>query len=68
MSDCRTCKHNSYIGIGESDWVTCNHPITLAKEPRWEKGDPAMVNYRTGDVPIREINNLQECPTFEAAP
>lgn len=68
MSDCRTCRHNLYIGQPPiKDWVDCGHPVTFAKRVNWEKGDPAMVNYRTGDVPVREIHNLQECPTYEAA-
>jgi hypothetical protein len=63
--DCRDCFHNSYLGHPLiDDWVSCSHPATLAKGPRWEKGDPAMVNYRTGDVPLSEILNLQDCPTW----
>lgn len=67
MSDCRTCRHNSYlINAVCDDFVSCSHPITRAKEPRWAVGDPKMVDYRTGDVPVCEIHNLQDCPTYEA--
>lgn len=66
MNDCRTCRHNTY---GDSpsitDWVHCMHPVTAAKTPRWETDDPAMVGYRTGDVPVSQIHNLRDCPTFE---
>lgn len=70
MTDCRTCKHNSYRGLANSiadGWVSCVHPVTLAKEPKWEAGDPAMVSYRTGDVPVSQIHNLADCPTWAAA-
>lgn len=68
MSDCRRCKYNSYVGTPAiKGWVDCGHPITWAKTPKWEKGDPAMVGYRTGDVPVSEIHNLLNCPTFEEA-
>lgn len=62
--DCRNCKYNSYKELN-SDWVSCNHPVTLLKTPKWEPGDPAFVNYRTGDVPLSEIHNLSGCPTWE---
>lgn len=62
--DCRTCAHNIYRGIG-TEWVSCAHPITVAKTPRWKEGDPQMVNYRTGDVPIADIGQLANCPTWE---
>jgi hypothetical protein len=58
--------HNTYKTIG-TEWVSCAHPITLKKLPDWKRGDPAMVNYRTGDVPISEIKELANCPTWEAA-
>lgn len=64
--DCRTCVHNTYKGI-DTEWVHCAHPITLAKTPDWKEGDPQMVNYRTCDVPISEIRELANCPTWEAA-
>jgi hypothetical protein len=64
MSDCRTCDFNSYRNIGVTDFVVCNHPITLARGPRWQEGDPAMVNWRTADVRIRDIENFEDCPTW----
>ena len=66
MSDCRFCSHNSYKNISK-DWISCSHPVTLTKTPRWEKGDPAWVNMMTADVPVTQIENLADCPTFEAA-
>ena len=66
MSDCRTCKHNAYLGNG-TDWVLCVHPVTLAKQPRPEPGDPKMVDYRTGDVPFSQLHNLRDCPCWVAA-
>jgi hypothetical protein len=63
--DCRTCKFNSYIDTGITDFVDCCHPITFDRGPRWQKGDPAMVNYRTADVHISQIHNLADCPTYE---
>lgn len=67
MRNCLTCKHNSYRGqAGIKQWVSCCHPVSLAKTPRWEDGDPAMVSYRTGDVPISQIHELNNCPTWEA--
>ena len=69
MGDCRTCKHNTYGGnraiLG---WVSCEHPVTVAKTPQWRQGDPAMVSYRTGDVPISQIHSLQDCPCWEPRP
>lgn len=67
VRDCRTCKHNSY---GESpeikDWVHCVHPVTIAKGPKWEAGDPAMVGYRTSDVRVRDFADLHfPCETWE---
>lgn len=64
--DCRTCQHNTYRNIKDCDFVSCAHPTTLARGPRWEEGDPAMVNFRTGDVSISQIHNLQNCPTYTA--
>lgn len=64
--DCRTCKHNTYKNIDDCEWVDCMHPITTDKTPKWEKGDPVMVGYRTGDVPISQIHNLQGCQTWES--
>jgi hypothetical protein len=63
--DCRTCKYNSYKTISSS-WVSCSHPITIAKAVRWEPGDPAWVNVLTGDIPRSRISELADCPTWEA--
>ena len=66
MRDCRTCKHNSYLyAIAIRGWFNCTHPITLRKGPDWEEGDPAMVNFRTADVPMEKIRDFQNCPTWE---
>jgi hypothetical protein len=65
--DCRTCKHNTYIDIKNCSHVCCCHPVTIKKAVRWEKGDPAMVNFRTSDVPLRDIGYFQDCPAYEAA-
>ena len=63
--DCRTCKHNSYLNVVK-DWVSCSHPITLAKQPRPEPGDPAFVDFRTGDLHVAQLHNVPKCPTYEA--
>jgi hypothetical protein len=63
--DCRTCQHNSYHGTRIEGWVSCCHPVTLAKSPRWEKGDPAFVNWMTGDVHVSRIDEIGECPVYE---
>lgn len=69
LHDCRTCRHNTYHKNPEIvGWVSCGHPTTLAKMPRWERGDPEWVNMQTGDIPVSRINELAECPTYEAAP
>lgn len=65
MRDCRTCKHNTYIEHASIGWFDCSHPTTFEKRVRWEKGDPAMVEYRTADVPISEIDRFENCPTWE---
>lgn len=65
--DCRTCVHNTYLGISVKDWVSCSHPITLRKMPQWEAGDPAFVNLRTGDLHISSIGDVGDCPTWESA-
>jgi hypothetical protein len=67
MSDCRTCKHNGYADLAVTDHVICHHPLTLAKQPRWQPGDPAWVNMLTADVPISRLSELANCPTYEAA-
>lgn len=64
--DCRTCKHNTYLGKDYGPWVSCGHPITLQKAPKWEKGDPAFVNMRSGDLRIADIADVADCPTWEA--
>lgn len=63
-NDCRTCKHNSYKDI-KTDWVHCSHPITIRKMPKWERGDPAFVSLRTGDLHISGIGDIGDCPTWE---
>lgn len=65
--DCRTCKHNSYGHDAKiADWVSCSHPATIAKSPKWAAGDPAWVNIMTGDVPVSRIGELVDCQTWEA--
>jgi hypothetical protein len=67
IRDCRTCKHNTYIGNPSiREWVDCNHPITRARQGKPQPGDPAMVDYRTADMHVSEIHNLRDCPTYEA--
>lgn len=67
--DCRTCRHNSYLGIESIvGWFDCSHPITFEKRTRWANGDPAMVNYRTGDVPLSQIHHFAHCPAWEDEP
>lgn len=68
LRDCRSCLHNTYQHIADCDFVSCAHPTTLAKEPRWQKGDPNMVSWRTADVHVREMHQLGACPTWEAQP
>jgi len=65
--DCRTCAHNTYREI-KTEWVSCSHPVTLAKIPKLEKGDPAFVDYRTSDVPVSRISEIGFCPAYEAQP
>jgi hypothetical protein len=66
MSECKTCKYNSYRELAlASDWVSCGHPTTLSKAPRWEKGDPAAVDAMTGDWNEAEASLWAPCPTFE---
>jgi len=67
MSDCRTCKHNTYIDIKDCSHFCCCHPITLARGPKRQDGDPAMVDFRTSDVPLRDLEYFQNCPTYESA-
>lgn len=65
--DCRTCRHNGY---GDNpkivDWVVCVHPVTLAKMPKWQYGDPEWVNAATGDRPVSRIAEVANCPAWEA--
>lgn len=63
-NDCRTCKHNSYYGV-TNEWLSCSHPITLAKQPKWEEGDPEFVNFRTADVPAGWADMLANCAKWE---
>lgn len=64
-NSCLTCRHNTYREIS-TDWFDCCHPVTIARGPKWQPGDPAMVNYRTGDVPVSRIGEMGDCPAFEA--
>ena len=62
---CKTCTWELY-GADIPEWIDCRHPVTLAKKGRWEKGDPAMVDWRTADVNIaRDGHALMDCPTYE---
>jgi hypothetical protein len=63
--DCRTCRHNSYIDIKMTDWVSCGHPKTLVKIPRYEAGDPAWVNMLTGDKHISQLHDVEGCQCWE---
>jgi hypothetical protein len=65
MGSCLTCNHNLYKDIPETGFFDCGHPVTFDKRVRWQKGDPAMVDYRTGDVKVSEIEAFKDCPTFE---
>jgi hypothetical protein len=67
MSDCRTCKYNTYQNLKRCDAVSCSHPITLAKTPRYETGDPAWVNAMTADMFVSQMAGYQmdNCATWE---
>lgn len=67
MADCRTCVHNTYLALGITDWVSCDHPITQRKRVQWEAGDPAFVSMRTGDLRVANIEDVANCPTWESA-
>lgn len=67
-NDCRNCFHNTYRAIKDCTHFDCVHPVTLARGPRWQSGDPAMVNFRTSDVPLRDIEYFSDCPTWEPGP
>jgi hypothetical protein len=68
MSDCRTCKHNTYRNLKDCDYVSCGHPVTLRKQPKPEARDPAWVNAMTADIKISQMESLQllECEAWEA--
>ncbi len=61
--DCLTCKHNTYAGI-MTDWVSCCHPVKIAKTPKPDVGDPAWVNMMTADVATCRLPR-DSCPTYE---
>lgn len=64
VTDCRTCKHNTYKDI-VTDFVDCCHPTTIKKAPNWERGDPAFINWMTADLHVSRINELGDCPAHE---
>ena len=64
--DCRTCKHNLYAEIKDREFFDCLHPIALARGPKWERGDPSIVDMRTADFRMSEIDRIGDCPTWEA--
>jgi hypothetical protein len=67
MANCLTCKHNSYLSNPAiTGWVSCCHPVTLQKQPRWEKGDPAWVDAMTGDRPVSQLADIGDCSAYEA--
>lgn len=66
LRDCRTCKWNMYLPK-ITDFVDCNHPITFERHVRHQEGDPAIVNFRTADISVDEIDRLKDCPTYEAS-
>lgn len=66
--DCRNCRHNTYVDIVDCRWVDCIHPITLAKGPRWEPGDPSFVNMRTADLPLSRLSEVADCPCWQVRP
>lgn len=59
MSDCRTCKFNTYINLENCAWVSCGHPKTLEKTPKYEAGDPVWVNAMTADMAIKDMHSYQ---------
>jgi hypothetical protein len=69
VTDCRTCKHNTYRDLKDCTFVSCGHPVTLEKTPKAEDGDPAWVNALTCDMKISEMFSmgmLDGCKTWEA--
>lgn len=70
MGDCRTCKHNTYAGTTSiKDWVDCSHPVTVAKTPKPQSGDPEWVNFMTADRRVPEMLDMMEgrdCAAWEA--
>jgi hypothetical protein len=65
VDDCRNCRFNTYAEIDGCKFVSCGHPVTIAKMPQWQPGDPAFVSYRTSDVAVTDLNNLDDCPAWE---
>ncbi|OHV24928.1 hypothetical protein EOS93_25280 [Rhizobium sp. RMa-01] len=68
MSDCRSCKHNTYQNIAGCDFVSCGHPVTMAKTPKPEPGDPAWVDAMTADMRISQMESysMLDCAAWEA--
>lgn len=64
MTDCRNCDFNTYKDAGTSDWMSCCHPTAIRKLAKWEPGDPAIISYRTADVPIRDIQYMADCSAW----
>lgn len=64
VMDCRTCRYNTYGDLA-TEWVSCCHPVTIAKMPKWEEGDPSFVYMRTGDLRVANIADVLNCPTWE---
>jgi hypothetical protein len=62
--DCSTCNFNTYKEYPTSDYVSCCHPTTIRKLPKWEVGDPEIVNYRTADIHIRDLHYMAGCPAW----
>lgn len=64
--DCRNCRHNGYSMLRQSDFISCSHPVVIAKTPRPEPGDPVWVNAMTADIRVSEMDSLQmhSCPTW----
>ena len=54
MTDCRTCRYNTYINLPGGDWVSCSHPTVIAKTPKFTDGDPAWVNFMTADMRTKD--------------
>lgn len=67
MRDCRNCKFNTYSEIKDCDAVSCIHPKTMEKTPRYEDGDPAWVDAMTADMLISHMESysMSDCKTWE---